>query len=213
VGKAGGETTRHEAGCAIVRLCARFDDEREATARVLGALLGTTTSAQACKNKALRLAAAAAAHENPYMLTLAGRLIAGGAEVDAARRGDGYTPLLLACSFGNVVMVERLIAAGSRVDNVSTAGGTPLYLAARKNRLDVVRLLIAAGADVNMAGVDGFTPLHISAHFGHADVVDLVIAAGADVNAARTDGTTALSTALAYRHAEVVQKLRAAGAN
>ena len=80
----------HELECAIVRLRARFDVEREATrqatASVMDALLGTTTSAQARtrKNKALLLVAA---HDN--LAPLAGRLIECGAEVDAADPGDG----------------------------------------------------------------------------------------------------------------------------
>ena len=111
------------------------------------------TSAQAGKNNALLLAAA---HDS--LAPLAGRLIAGGAEVDAERQSDGYTPLCIAGEHGNVAMVERLLAAGSRVDDDSASGFTPLFLAAQMNRLDVVTLLIAAGADVNKARDDGCTP-------------------------------------------------------
>jgi ankyrin repeat protein len=158
----------HQAECALVLQRARFDVEREATsqatARVVDALLDTTTRAQQGKNEALCLAAA---HDS--LAPLAVRLIAGGAEVDAARPGDGCTPLRIACFHGNVAMVERLIAAGSRVDddsNDSASGSTPLHLAAGKNRLDVVKLLIAAGADVNKASADGCTPLHVAAQEG-----------------------------------------------
>jgi hypothetical protein len=98
------------------------------------------------KNKALLLAVA---HDS--LATFAGRLIAGGAEVDAVRPGDGFTPLIVACFHGNVAMVARLIAAWGGVNIASTAGSTPLFLAAAENRLDVLKLLIAAGADVNKA--------------------------------------------------------------
>jgi hypothetical protein len=194
----------HEVECAIVRLRARFDVEREATSRatasMVDALLHTTTSAQQGKNKALRLAAA---HDS--LAPLVGRLIAGGAEVNAARPGDGLTPLCIACDHGNVVMVARLIAAGGRVNTASTAGVTPLYLAAQNNRLDVVKLLIAAGADV-MARVNGATPLHIAAQQGHAGVVSDLIAAGA-VNMAHADGYTPLHMAAQIGHAGVVSVL------
>ncbi len=97
----------------IVGLGARFDAEGEATSqastRVVDALLSTTTSAQAGKNNALLLAAA---HDS--LAPLAGRLIAGGAEVDAARPSSGSTPLYIACDHGNVVMVARLIESTMR---------------------------------------------------------------------------------------------------
>jgi hypothetical protein len=142
------------------------------------------------QNKALLLAAA---HDS--LVTVAGRLIAGGAEVDAARPGDGFTPLCIACDHGNVATVERLIGAGSQVDKVPFAGSTPLFLAAQENRLDVLKLLIAAGADVNKARVDGFTPLHIAAQDGHAGVVSVLLeTAGVEMNAALKDGTFAGAT-------------------
>ena len=185
----------HQAECVIVRLCARFDVERmetsQATASVVDALLDPTTSAQAGKNNALRLAAA---HDS--LAPLAVRLIAGGGEIDPC---DGYTPLCIACEHGNVAMVERLIAAGSLVNNASFDGATPLYLAGQNNRLDVVKLLIAAGADVNTADVDeGCTPLHVAAEHGHAGVVSVLVeTAGVDLNAAvLTDGELAGCTPL-----------------
>jgi ankyrin repeat protein len=202
----------HETGCAIVRLCARFDVERQATASVVDALLHTTTSAQAGKNKALRLAAA---HDN--LALLAGRLIAGGADVDAAPDG-GYTPLYIACDHGNVVMKERLIAAGSRLNTASNSGSTPLFIAAHNNRPHILKLLIAAGADVNKAQVNGCTPLHAAAHGGHADVVSVLLeAVVVDPNAAPVDGTSAgitpLYVAARNNRLDILKLLIAAGAD
>ena len=180
----------HEAGCAIVSLCAEFDVERRATADktadVMDALLSTTMSAQERKNEALRRAAGYG------LATLVERLIAGGgADVDGARPDDGVTPLLLACERGDVATVELLLAAGSDVDKVETThGATPLHVAAQENQLDVVKLLIAARADVNEARDDGVTPLYIAAQKDQLDVVKLLITARADVNKARDDGVT-----------------------
>jgi ankyrin repeat protein len=182
---------------------------------VVDALLSKMTSKQArtYKNIALCLAAA---HDS--LAPLAMRLLAGGAEVDAAGPSDGYTPLGIACEHGNVVMVERLIAAGSRVDNASIDGATPLFLAAQNNRLDVVKLLIAAGADVNKAGADGCTPLHVAVGKGHAGVVSVLVeTAGVDLNAALTDGVSAgvtpLFVAAQDNRLDVVTLLIAAGAD
>ena len=149
---------------------------------------------------------------------LAGRLIAGGAEVVAGRPGDGYTPLCIACRHGNVVMVERLIAAGSRIDDNSSCGFTPLHLAAERNRLDVVKLLIAVGADVNKACVSGCTLLHTATEDGHAGVVSVLIeTAVVDLNAALTDGEladiTPLFLAAQNNRLDVLKLLIAAGAD
>jgi ankyrin repeat protein len=206
----------HQAECALVLQRAHFDAEREATsqatARVVDALLGTTTSAQEGKNKALLLAA-----EHDNLAPLAGRLIAGGVEVDAPRPGDGWTPLILACGHGNLAMVARLIEAGSQVDKAATDGGmTSLFFAAQDNRLDVVKLLIAAGAEVNKARVGGWNPLLIAAVDGHAGVVSVLLeTAGVDLNAAFTDGEDAGMTpmflAAQENRLDVVKLLIAAG--
>jgi ankyrin repeat protein len=166
------------------------------------------------KNKALLLAAA----YDDLATVAAERLIAGGAEVDAARAGDGFTPLHIASKNGNVAMVEQLIAAWGGVNIASTVGFTPSYLAVEFNRLDVLKLLLA-GADVHKAsGKDGFTPLHIAADHGHAGIVSMLVeAAGVDLNAALTDGKDAGLTPLfiAARDNRLdVMKLRmAAGAD
>jgi ankyrin repeat protein len=196
----------HAAGCAIVRLCARFDVEREATSQATARMVEATTSA-------LRLAAA---HDN--LAPLAGLLIAGGAEVDAPRPGDGFTPLCIASEHGNVVMVERLIAPGSRVNNACTDGYTPLFVAAEHNGLDVLKLLIARGADVNLACDYGFTLLHAAAENGHAGVVSALLeTAGVELNAAISDGEFAGDTPLYYaalkNRLDMLKLLIAAGAN
>jgi ankyrin repeat protein len=154
--------------CAIDQLSARFEVDRMATASVMDALLGTMTSTQQqCKNKALLLAAA---HDRLAPLVM--QLIAGGAEVYAARPSDGYTPLLLACIRGDKAMVERLIAAGSRVNNASTGSVTPItpfFLAAGIDQLGFLKLLVT-GADVNRARFD----LHTTVRNGHTGVVSML---------------------------------------
>jgi ankyrin repeat protein len=169
--------------------------------------LDTTTSAQAGKNKTLLLAA-----EHDSLATLAGRLIAGGAEVDAAHPGDGLTPMCIACEHGNVAMVERLIVAGADVNKAGVDGSTPLHLAAEAGHADVVAVLIdAAGVDLNAAvtGGDfaGLTPLFLAAQENRLDVLKLLVAAGADVNKARVDGFTPLHIAAQFGHAGVVSVL------
>jgi ankyrin repeat protein len=187
--------------------CARGLTSREAIASVVDALLDATTSAQGGKNKALFLAAT---HDS--LAPLAGRLITGGADVEALRPGDGYTPLCIACKHGNVAMVERLIGA-ARADMVCVDDGfTPLHIAAQGGHAGFVSVLIeTVGVALNAALTDGelagCTPLFVAAQENRLDVFKMLIAAGADVNMAGDDGDTPLFVAAYCGHAGVVYVL------
>jgi ankyrin repeat protein len=206
----------HEAECALALQRARSDVERGVFAKVLDALLETTTTAAAAqqgKNKALRLVV-----EHGNLVSLAERLIAGGADVNSAARNevDGFFPLHIACEHGNLGMVEHLLAAGSRVSAaaLSDKGTTPLHLACFLGPKEIVTRLLAAGAEVNHCRLDGVTPLYLASQEGLVDVVELLVAAGADADKARTgNGTTPLMVAVLFEHVLVVDRLIAAGAD
>ena len=70
-----------------------------------------------------------------------------GCDVNLAN-SDGNTPLSLACSVGNDVIVELLLRH-PRVDIDQGVVRTPLHEAAAVGSTSIVRRLIAAGCDVN----------------------------------------------------------------
>lgn len=95
---------------------------------------------------------------------------------------DGYTPLQLACFFGQEEIARYLVEKGANVNAVSrnAMAVQPLHSAVAGGHTAIVARLLAAGADPNAAQQDGFRPLHAAAQNGNAEIVDLLLAHGAD---------------------------------
>lgn len=95
---------------------------------------------------------------------------------------DGYTPLHLACMFGHLETVRRLLDHGVRVDapadNPSRA--QPLHVAVSGRWPDIVTELLARGAPVNARQQGGFTALHLAVQNRDEEMVRHLLAAGAD---------------------------------
>jgi ankyrin repeat protein len=80
--------------------------------------------------------------------------------------------------------LQRLIAAGARVDLRFGEQFTYLHYAAIRGSAAVVRALVEAGAPVDARSVCGATPLAYAATVGKSiEVVRELVARGADVNA------------------------------
>ena len=122
---------------------------------------------------------------------------------------DGWTPLHLACFFGQPAMAEALIARGASVDARSRNAmqNTPLHAAAGGRCRDAVRALIEHGAGVNARQEGGWTALHAAAQNGDVDMVQLLIAAGADIRARAGNQQNAMDLALTKGHQAVVELL------
>jgi len=119
------------------------------------------------------------------------RLLAAGADVNAAGAMDGCTPLHLAAE--HEAMAAFLIRNGADVKARAVFGDTPLHLAARENNVAVARLLLNRGAEVDAADGFGQTPLHGAARRGSIDVARLLLERGADPNATDHRGQTPLA--------------------
>ena len=149
------------------------------------------------------------------------RLLAAGANVNAAIDGDG-SPLIGAAREGHVDAVRLLLDRGADPNMPVPGDGSALIMAAREGHLDVVALLLERGADVNLMVTDDENALIQASGGGHLDVVKLLVSRGADVNARifvdaafdRPNGEwrSPLSMARKGGHAAVVAYLQSAGA-
>lgn len=133
---------------------------------------------------------------------------------------DGFnnTPLMIAASNGNLMLVQTLLNYDADVNHQNNIGETPIMWAIvslnnEEPRTDIITLLIEAGADVNLASITGDTPLIISSKTGDLAIVSLLVNAGANVNAANTKMQTALMNAAVVADApDVARFLLAKGA-
>jgi ankyrin repeat protein len=130
-------------------------------------------------------------------------------ELVSAYSHDGWTPLHLACFFGQPGVAEALITQGADVKARSrnAAQNTPLHAAAAGRNAEAVRALLEHGADVNARQEGGWTALHAASQNGDVEMVRLLIAGGADVQIRAANQQNALDLALGKGHQAVVDLL------
>jgi ankyrin repeat protein len=115
---------------------------------------------------------------------LAQTLLYAGANIRAATRIGGYTPLILAARQGNAEVIVPLVAAGADANSKTANGTSALMLAAASGSVDAVRELLDKGADVNAKeSVRGMNAAMFAAASNRADVVSLLAKRGADLKA------------------------------
>lgn len=103
-----------------------------------------------------------------------------GADLNA-RNDNGATPLIIACVYGHLKVVQVLMENGTDINKSlpKDDGYTPLFIACMNGRLDVARLLVEKGADMNKATKMGDTPLKIAQEMEHVEVVAFLKETGA----------------------------------
>src|SRR5207237_3710064 len=82
-------------------------------------------------------------------LQMAQALIEAGANVKAATRNGGITPITFAARNGNPAMVALFLKAGADANTAEANGTTVLMSAAVSGSAEAVNLLLDHGADVN----------------------------------------------------------------
>jgi uncharacterized protein len=122
---------------------------------------------------------------------------------------DGWTPLHLACFFGQPEVAQALLATGAdvRARGHNPMENTPLHAAVAGRSKDAVRALLEAGADVNARQHGGWTALQAAAQNGDVEMARLLIAAGADIHARADNQQNAMDLALTKGHQAMVNLL------
>ncbi|MDF2962860.1 MAG: hypothetical protein K0S39_4595 [Paenibacillus sp.] len=115
---------------------------------------------------------------------------------------DGFTPLALACHFGNAAVASFLLDHGADTGMLGRDGklnNTPLQAACAGQHTAIVQLLLEHGANASQKAEgsirDGFTPLHVAAGRGCIDIAELLLEHGAPLNERKADGQTPLTYA------------------
>jgi ankyrin repeat protein len=97
---------------------------------------------------------------------------------------DGFTPLGLACYFGQFEVARYLVLKGADVNLPSNNGFNvfPLHSAAAGNYTNIAIMLIENGASVNIKQQAGVTPLHSAAQNGNVELLIMLLEHNAEVN-------------------------------
>lgn len=123
-----------------------------------------------------------------------------------------------AVSGKNVAILDVLVEAGAKVDDVNDEGQTPLHLA--YNDVAMTKRLIEIGCKTSIARPDDcFTPLHVAIDKREWEVAKIILQEGRPELELKTnssewlDGYTPLALAVWEDHAEMTRLLLEAGAD
>jgi len=137
----------------------------------------------------------------------------------AERRGEWWRPTQLkrAAGTGDEKRVRELVAAGAKLDLVTSGGWSALHFASYEGHARIARLLLdgkykGKGADINLQASGGWTALIRASSHGHDAVVRLLLERGADVTLRDSEGRTALYWARTHKNDSIVALLEARGA-
>lgn len=125
---------------------------------------------------------------------------------------DGYTPFMLACLHGHIIIAELLIDK-VKLNMSNQKGYTALMLASRAGYVEVVKLLCDYDADINAVDNNGHTALMLASRDGHVNVVQVLLNTGAEVNVVDDRCESALMFASRNGEVKIVKMLLDHGAN
>ncbi|XP_068584432.1 ankyrin repeat domain-containing protein 53 [Cebidichthys violaceus] len=126
---------------------------------------------------------------------------------------QGLSALHVACLYGRLATVQRLVESGQeRVNGSDLQGRRPVHmvLSARSspNASSCLAYLLEHGADANATTDSGTTPLHLAASEGLLDCTETLTRAGADVLAQDGTGHTPLDVARIWCRRKVARYLK-----
>ncbi|WP_291863727.1 ankyrin repeat domain-containing protein [Bradyrhizobium sp.] len=124
-----------------------------------------------------------------------------------------YVGLHAAAARGDVMDIERRVAAAEDREAIDSRHRTPLHVAVYQKKHDAARALIRLGADPNRLEIDRYDMITIAAVANDVPMLEIALEGGGNPRAvtSRYDGT-ALIAAAHLGHVEVVRMLIAARA-
>ena len=120
---------------------------------------------------------------------------------------DRRTCLHVACSLGNVVIVEHVIARGANINATDRWGHTPLADAIREGHLELAKILIMQGARLNGSTLQSSLDLCEMARSADLPKMRLLLDGGHDPNARDHDGRTCMHVAASEGARHIVLEL------
>ncbi|KAL8597428.1 hypothetical protein ACOMHN_050926 [Nucella lapillus] len=120
---------------------------------------------------------------------------------------SGFTPLHIACHYGNTNVSTLLIQRGADVNFKAKNNITPLHVASRWGKSNMVQLLLDHNAIIEEKTRDGLTPLHCAARSGHEAVVDLLLEKEAPHSSKTKNGLTPLHMSAQGDHVDCARLL------
>ena len=135
------------------------------------------------------------------------RLLANDGELVKARSADGFTPLHLACFFGQLEAAETLVQYGADTNAVSPSRIAVIHSAAASRNAALLKLVLGAGANPDAQQQRGYTALHEAAMHNSVERAQALLDAGADPAVKSDAGQTAAEMAVQNGNREVVELL------
>ncbi|KAK3511793.1 hypothetical protein QTP70_023189, partial [Hemibagrus guttatus] len=133
------------------------------------------------------------------------------ANIEAANRQTGETPIHYCARVGNVEVLQEMLSnvtsqcLQTAINKQDKAGRSALLLAAEQGHTPVVKLLLENNARVDVFDESKQTPLHLAAASGQLDVCSSLLNLGADITATDIDEQTPLHLAAEHDHSDVVK--------
>ncbi|XP_053348675.1 serine/threonine-protein phosphatase 6 regulatory ankyrin repeat subunit A-like isoform X1 [Clarias gariepinus] len=135
------------------------------------------------------------------------------ADITAATREKGETPIHYCARIGNVAVLQEMLnnvpsnCLQTAINKQDKTGRSPLLLAAELGHMEVVRLLLERNARVDVFDEEGKSALHLAAQQGHEDIADILLSYKAFVNAKTKLGLTPLHLSAQTGSSHLVQLL------
>lgn len=109
-------------------------------------------------------------------------LLARGAEVDVVDPDSGHTPLTMAATDNNLIMVHLLMRHGARIRNIDPNFESTFRTVVRNCRVDIARILLDNGASLGCTGPFSAALLWCSAEGSNVDMFRFLLGLGLKVD-------------------------------